>query len=85
MGSKVTPNDSIVRTSFPMGTVSHATRTETNIKTAAVSRLCQVKMVALSGMMPPILRMGAGINPFVFIMSAAEDDRPSAQMLPSPR
>ena len=52
---------------------------------AAVSMLCQSSRVWLSGMTPLMLRMDCGSEPGAAMMSAADEDRPSAQTLPMPR
>src|SRR5947208_3064604 len=47
--------------------------------------LCQRKIVCVSGITPVIGSSDAGIDDFVACSSAADDESPSAQTLPSPR
>ena len=74
-----------VRASPSRGAETYATTTETITSTAAIVMLCQRKIVCVSGITPVIGRSAAGIDDFVACRSAADDDNPSAQTLPSPR
>ena len=51
----------------------------------AVVKLCQVKMVWVSGMRPLIVKIAGGMDPCVAIMRAAEDERPKAHTVHTPR
>lgn len=59
--------------------------TDTRTSTSASTMLCQRKIVCVSGMTPVIGRSEAGIEDFVAWSNAADEERPSAQTLPSPR
>ena len=50
-----------------------------------MARLCHRSNVALKGMTPLIFASDSGSEPGLAMMSAADEDRPRAQMLPSPR
>ena len=63
----------------------YATAIETTISTAAMSRLCQRPSVWLSGMTPLMRSIESGSEAGAAMISAADDDRPSAHTLPTPR
>jgi hypothetical protein len=53
--------------------------------TPAVSRLCHSSSVCCSGITPLIARIDWGSEPGAAMMSAADEDKPSAHTLPMPR
>src|ERR1700722_7043849 len=80
----VTPKDSAVFAEI-VGAEKYATVTVETVRMSAVAMLCQVPIVWRKGMEPLIFSSAAGMDDGVAIISAAEDERPSAQMLPVPR
>ena len=56
-----------------------------NAMTAAVRRLCQSSSVCVSGMTPLMFRIDCGSDAGAAMISAADEDSPSAQTLPMPR
>src|SRR5882672_11106927 len=92
-GASLTPSCVAVRARSPDGVYSHTTRLTSAISTATETRLCQVKIVARSGMTPPgttppaatISRIFGWTAPGVAIWRAADPESPCAQTLPRPR
>ena len=58
---------------------------ESTARTTAITRLCQRPSVWLSGITPLICRIDGGSDAGAAMISAADDESPSAQMLPMPR
>jgi hypothetical protein len=55
------------------------------ISAAAITMLCQSPSVWLSGMTPLIFSIASGSDAGAAMISAADEDSPSAQTLPTPR
>jgi len=55
------------------------------MSTAAITTLCQRPNVWLSGITPLIFSIGSGRDAGAAMISAADEDSPSAQTLPMPR
>ena len=85
VGETRSPSLAPSRASASRGAEKYATATETTTSTAAIDMLCQRKIVCVSGITPVIGSSAGGIDDFVACSSAADDERPSAQTLPSPR
>jgi hypothetical protein len=67
------------------GAEKKAIAIDTPISTAATSRLCHNPSVWLSGMTPLICSIASGSDAGAAMINAADDDKPSAQTLPTPR
>jgi hypothetical protein len=61
------------------------TAIETITSTAATTKLCQSPRVWPSGITPLMFSIASGNDAGVAMISAADDDNPNAQTLPTPR
>src|SRR5450759_3742533 len=85
IGSNSIPYSATV---FAFGADGHeatATATDSVMRTAAVARLCQRKIVSDSGRTPVTGRRAFGMADGVACRRAAEEERPKAHTLPRPR
>jgi hypothetical protein len=67
------------------GAEKYDTAIETTMISPATTRLCQRPSVWLSGMTPLIRSIASGREAGAAMISAADEERPSAQTLPTPR
>ena len=58
---------------------------ETTISTTMITKDCHMKIVSENGMTPVMASSGFGRLPALACSWAAEEERPSAQVAPSPR
>jgi hypothetical protein len=61
------------------------TSIDTTMSRPAISRLCQRPSVSDSGITPLIRSIASGSDAGAAMISAADEDRPSAHTLPTPR
>jgi len=58
---------------------------EITINTAAITKDCHMKIVSVKGITPVMASRGLGMLAGLAWSCAADEDRPSAQVAPSPR
>ncbi len=79
------PAISAVLALFALGVDKKHIVTDKAIRTTIMTKFCQVKIVSVNGIVPLILYNAGGIEDFVVINRAGAEERPKAQILPSPR